>query len=166
MSDYKEVETVIDITQKDILLQALGLVCQGEIEENVQIKNKWSHTRQVDICIREKQLPADLQGFGDVGIVMKNGKYTFVGISQQDSHYMDSAKGLKEGTFTNNMNGYMKDIENAYGVCEVVRDMEARIPGISIQQPTGIEDSEDARAWGARFSIDESMVAKLGVRIG
>src|ERR1035437_5190993 len=128
MSDYKEIETQIELTQKETLIAALDAICGGiaNIEENVVAKNKWRHEKQLAICVRQNDLPDYLQGYGDIGFELKNGKYVPIGISQSDSNLIDSAKSLESGTFATIMNGFFGEVENAYSLITVATQVSAR----------------------------------------
>jgi hypothetical protein len=164
MSDYKEIETQIELTQKETLMAALDAICNGiMIEENAIATNKWSHNRQMAITMRQANLPDYLQGYGDIGFELKNGKYVPIGISQADSHYVDRAKGLEEGTFANIMNGFFGEVENAYALIDTATQVMAK--GVNIGPVQRIDDQEDPNALGMRLEIEDAVLARLGVNL-
>jgi len=171
MSDYKEVETQICIDNEDILREVLSIIvgeCHaGEevdttISENTSVTNVFNHSHQVRFAIRKEQLPEHLQEYGDLGIVERNGKFTFLAIRPDESHYMDRRKGWEVGTFAAASESFVQEIEDAYGCLSRARDMVARTPGLKIAGPLhAVQDEDGSSAWGIAFECPESIVKRV-----
>jgi hypothetical protein len=165
MSDYKEIETQVELVNENQLIRSLETLLGQTPERNVLSRNKWNHTRQLNVCLREAQLPEHLQGYGDVGFELKNGKFVPIGISDQDSHYIDNAKRLPVGTFTGMMNDFFGEVENTYALLDQVDVMTQRTPGVKFGNIRRPQDEEDSNAMGIEFEIDSDYLATLGVRL-
>jgi len=174
MSDYKEIETQVVIADREILIQVLSIVvgacAQGQevdatISENVSVTNMFNHTHNVTMAIREEQLPEHLRGYGDIGIVEKNGKFVFLAIRPDESAYVDRRKGWEVGTFAAETEKFLHEVENAYGCLEGALKIQARCPGMTLGTVQGIADGEDAGAWGIAFSIPDEAVQRLTQRV-
>lgn len=179
MSDYKVVATDIEIVDRECLIKALEAMF-GSVEENVMAQQRWSnHNRTVDICIRQSQLPEELQGFGDVGLIQRGGKYVFLGVSDHDSSYMDRDKraammragkserqALQEqpdGTFSAKMNEYFKTLENGYEEFNFAKQIQKKCPSAQFGQVSG--KANDSRAWMMRGSVTAADLARLGIAV-
>lgn len=177
MSDYKVVATTVELTEQTLIIQALEAMF-GKVEQNVVAKQRWSsHNRQVDICIRQGQLPDNLRGFGDVGLVQRGGKFVFLGCSENDSSFMDRDKrdalvrggvtqrdalrAQPDGKFTQDLNNMFQKVENGYALFKKVRDIKKKCPSATFSVVTGIKG--DDMAWKIRGSVDADDLAKATV---
>ena len=175
MSDYKEVESNVEITDKNILMQVLqvivGACAQGQevdatIAENTKVSNMFGHTHQVSLAIKKNQLPQHLQEYGDLGIVERNGKFSFLAIQTNESHYVDSRKGWPVGTFAQASADFIGEIEQAYGCLSSALEMQARTPGLRISGPLhAIQEADGSSAWGIAFECPEEVVKRVTQRV-
>jgi len=179
MSDYKVVATNIELVDQECLIQALETMF-GSVEQNVVAQQRWEyHNRKVDICIRQEQLPEELQGFGDVGLIKQGDKFVFLGVSDQDSSYMDrdkrreleqqgmsreeAAQVQPNGKFAQDMNEYFKKLENGYEAFNFAKQIKAKCPTVKFGAPTG--SAHDDRAWMLRGEVSASDLARLGIAV-
>jgi hypothetical protein len=179
MSDYKVVATTVEMTERALIIKALESML-GKVEENVVAKQRWeSHNREVDICIRQSQLPDHLKGFGDVGLVQRGGKFEFLGCSESDSSYMDRDKrsalvagGMSaqdairaqpDGKFTADLNEMFQKVENGYALFKKVRDIKRKCPSSTFSVVSGVKG--DNMAWKIRGSVSASDLARAGIRV-
>ena len=171
MSDYKEVECSIVINDKVLLMQALQAIvgaCATSAEadltiaENTEVKNMFNHTHRVSLAIKKEQLPTHLQEYGDLGIVEKNGKFSFLAIQPNESHYVDRRKGWAEGTFAKASEDFISEIEQAYGCLLGAQEMVANTPGLRISGPLqSIQEADGSSAWGIAFECPEEVVKRV-----
>jgi len=179
MSDYKVIATTIDMTEQELVVKALEAMF-GRCEHNVVAQQRWSHhNRQVDICVRQNQLPENLRGFGDVGFVQQGGKFVPLGCSEHDSAYMDRDKraalvrgGMSErdalraqpdGKFSTELTALLQKAETGYALFKKVRDIKKKCPSATFSVVTGIKG--DDMAWKIRGGVDADDLARAGVRI-
>jgi len=179
MSDYKAVSSKVDITDRNLVARCLGqLGIRAEFD--VVARQRWSHhNRQVDICIRQEQLPEHLRGFGDVGLIQRGGKFVFLGCSEGDSSFMDrdvraklTRGGMSErdavrqqpdGKFARDMEEFFVKVENGYVANQRVEAIKRMCPGAHVSAPSGKAD--DPRAWMIRVSVPASDLRRLGVDV-
>ena len=184
MSDYKEVEMNIPITDKDTLMYALEAVLKGAVPEitehtsaeeraiierelandktvteNGIMKNRWGHPTPADIVARQGQLPGELRGFGDVGFVLgSDGKYRFKGCSQEDSEkYMGGGFFEKQKVFT-------QHVEDAYAMIATIRQINENLPGSQLGEVKQVGQGR-AATFESKFSISTDDLARSGIRI-
>ena len=179
MSDYKAVKTEVELTEEALVTEALG-VMGIQVEKNVVAKQRWEHhNRKVDICIRQGNLPANLQGFGDVGFVKRGNAYEPLGCSEQDSAYMDRDKrremmsgGMSkqqaeaaqpDGKFTQDLMGLFKKVENGYAILKTKRDIKRVAPSAQFARATGKKG--DDMAWMVRGELSASDLKRLGIQV-
>jgi len=166
MSDYKEVETQVELTNQEQLIEALETVMPGiQIQTDVVATNRWQHKHQLAIVVAQDQLPEPLQGFGDLGFTLKNGKFVPIGCQPDESHYIDNDKGQEVGTFVNLQNSMFKDVENTYALLGEVRSIAQRVPGVQFGSVEHVDDAEDQNAMGVRVTIPAALVAQLQARL-
>jgi hypothetical protein len=179
MSDYKAIVSSIDIVDRALVARCLGdLGIRAEFD--VVAKQRWSsHNRQVDICIRQNQLPEHLRGFGDVGLINRGGKFVFLGCSESDSSFMDRdarerlrMSGMSErdavrqqpdGKFAADMREFFSQVENGYAMKELQQQIAAEAPSVEFQAATG--KAGDPRAWMVRGSVTAADLRRMGVEV-
>jgi len=181
MSDHKAVYGDTELKDEASLIEALENMF-GSVEKNTILQHsKWSfENKHVDICIRSEQLPEYVRGIGDVGFIRDaDGKFSFTGCSEADSHYFDvdkqkklmadgmtaeeAKKAYPVGTYANVLNGYVKNIENQYAGVVLKKAIKAKCPGAMISKPTGIVGNPNAIQM--RGSCTAADLERLGVKL-
>jgi hypothetical protein len=175
MSAFKVVSGDVDLTNEACILQtleAMGL----SVEHNTVCKQRWSFENMpAELVVRQNQLPEYVQGFGDLGLILKDGKYQFLACSEHDSAYMDrdkrsalmqqgvsSQEALQQqpnGRFQQDQAEFMKVIENGYALFELANSIKKKCPSAVIQSPTGVEGQSSA--WMMAGSISKTDKARL-----
>jgi hypothetical protein len=181
MSDYKTIECAIEIKDEALLRQAIATVInaangidvgkrvpQGQkapgltVEQlgtDVTTKNRWGHTRQARIGIRQSQLPQEIAAFGDLGFRVENGKFVYDSISEHDGHLIDGHKG----TFKPKLDDFFDQIQSCYGTLQKIKEVKARVPGIIIE-PVRPATVDGKKGWKAKFSVPPELAARMGVK--
>ena len=166
MSDAVTIDCAVEMANEDILIRVLEGIFDHvpKLEWDTVAVNKWGHKNKLSIVIRENQLPDYLKGYGDIGFDLKDGKFVPVGISEQDSHYIDSNKGLENGTFAAQMNGMWGEVQNSYMAETVTAGLRAKFPGIKVERPSRVS-GKDPNAMGCRIKCDSDTLARAGIKV-
>jgi hypothetical protein len=175
MSDYKVVESQVNMNNKQRVVTCVEDVLGASVKLGATITNVWSHTKRVDIAIAQSQLPENLRGFGDIGLVLQNGKFNWVSISEGDARLIDSQNsrgGRGENTaqtFFQQITEWQQEVENAYAAREFFDEQASSIvpAGVRLGMPKAITDptGEVNNAWGIPAEVDEDTLRRMGIQV-
>ena len=175
MSAYKVVTGDIKLTNEALVLQTLEQM-GFNVQQDAMCNQRWHwESRKADMVITQDQLPEYLQGFGDLGIILVDGEYAFLGCSEKDSHYMDKSKRDKlqsqgisyeeakeqqpTGRFQQDQAEFMKAIENGYAIFESVQKVQEVCSSSNFASPTGVDG--DSSAWMVEGDISREDYTRI-----
>lgn len=164
MSDYKVVESEVNMNNKQRLVSCLEAVLGAQVELNSSVSNRWGHPTRVDIAIRQDQLPDHVRGFGDIGLKLSNGKFNWVTVTEHDAQLID-----RTGALFANINVWQQEVENAYAATTFFEEQASSIipAGVRLGTPKAINDptGEVNNAWGIPFEVDAETLRRMGVQV-
>lgn len=179
MSAYKVVSGDVALINQDCIIQVLEAMGMT-VELNKMCQQRWSsHNRVADIVVKKSGLPEHLQGFGDLGLIKVDGKYSFLACSAEDSHYMDSARrddlsargmdykkakaSQPDGKFYKDQLEFLQVIEAGYAGLDLAQSILDKCNDAIIDRPTGVDNN--ASAWMMQGSVSANDLARLGITI-